>query len=105
MSADDGIYILATKGPEYRIAHLSAVDNLYDEYNVASVRWTPNVPVVVEAFEKSKVFSELTEAWDSATMLEDRVGMTEYGVSLISDFGDYLFSDLEERNGKSESSK
>ena len=32
MSADNGIYILETEGPEYRVAHLSAVENyLWDE--------------------------------------------------------------------------
>lgn len=100
MSADDGVYILETKGPEYRISHMSAVDNLYYEYNVLDIRWIPNVTVLMEAFRDSKVFTELTEAWDAATLLEDSIGMTEYGISLISDFSKYSFSDLEKENDK-----
>lgn len=29
ISADNGIYILKTKGPEWRVAHLQAIDNIY----------------------------------------------------------------------------
>ena len=29
MSSDNGICILQTKGPEFRVAHLQAVENIY----------------------------------------------------------------------------
>lgn len=29
MSSDNGIYVLKTKGPEWRVSHLQAIDNIY----------------------------------------------------------------------------
>jgi hypothetical protein len=97
MSADNGVYVLYTEGPEYRIAHMQAVDNLYKEFSPEKESWSPDVDYIVESFGKSKVYLDLTEALDAANMLEDQVGYTEYGTSLISEFKEYKFSDFEEQ--------
>lgn len=100
MSIDNGTYILQTEGPEFRIVQMQAVDNLYDEYVPATETWTPHVLTIVENFGKSKVYSDLGEAWDAAGDLEESSGGTEYGANLITEFKDYRFSDFEEKYEK-----
>lgn len=95
MSADDGTYILQTQGPEFRIAQTQAIDNIYQEYFSEKNSWSPCVERIVQTFGKSQVYTDLTEAWDAANLLEDKVGETEYGTSLIAQFSDYHFSDFE----------
>lgn len=100
MSGDNGTYILETKGPEYRIARLQAVDNLYEEYQPQTETWTANIDNVINAFANSKVFTDLSEAWDAATNLDESLGSTEYGANLITQFKDFKFSDFEEQYAK-----
>jgi hypothetical protein len=100
MSADDGIYVLQTYGPEYRIIHAQAIDNIYSEYIVESHTWTPDVDAIVNHFGKSKVYKTLDEAWDFALQMEEDVGYCEYGLCLIRDFREYDFSDFVERATK-----
>lgn len=100
MSADNGVYILETQGPEYRIAYMQAVDNLFDEYNPANGTWTPHVLTIVETFKNSKTYTDLSEAWDVASAL-DNDNETEYGTNLITDFREYKFSDFEAHYEKS----
>lgn len=102
MSADNGTYILQTAGPlgpEYRIAHVTAIDNIYEEYKPETDTWTPNIKNIVEAFGKSTIFTNLNEAWDAAEFVEGQQG-SEFGTNLISQFQDYHFSDLEEEYAK-----
>jgi hypothetical protein len=94
------VYILQTQGPEFRVAHTQAIDNIYEEYFPDKDTWSPCIEAIVETFGKSKVFTDLTEAWDTANMMEDEVGYVEYGTSLITQFSEYHFSDFEEQNGK-----
>ena len=94
MSADDGVYILETQGPEYRIAHMQAVDNLFEEYNPATENWKPNKDVIVDAFKDSKVFTNLEEAWDAAGDIEVSLNGTEYGMNLVTEFKTFKFSDF-----------
>lgn len=102
MSADNGIYILQTYGPEYRVAYCQAVDNIYGTYCVENFSYLPNPEGIVEYFGKAKVFTDLEEAWDFALALEDDIDYTEYGVSLLKEFETYTFKDFEEKvNGKS----
>lgn len=42
MSADNGIYILETIGPEYRVAHLQAIDNLEYDDSMPELEHCPN---------------------------------------------------------------
>jgi hypothetical protein len=82
MSADNGVYILETKGPEYRVAYASAIDNLtwagddsFDgDWNKKSVR---------DYFGESKVYTNLDEAYNEAHMLHDNWSWTEYGICIL----------------------
>lgn len=94
------MYILETQGPEFRVAHAQAIDNIYEEYFPETGTWSPSVNYVVETFKSSKVYTDLTEAWDAAAKIEDDMGSTEYGLALIKEFADYHFSDFEERYEK-----
>lgn len=107
MSADSGTYILQTAGPlglEYRIANFPAIDNIYEEYNPDNNTWKPSAKVIVEAFGKSTVFTNLDDAWDAAEFVDNSKG-SEYGTNLITQFQDYRFSDLEEEYAKGTKSK
>ena len=100
MSEDSGTYILQTEGPEFRIARMHAVDNLFDEYVPATESWTPHVLTIVETYAKSKVYRDLSDAWDDASAIDDAGGETEYGPNLVTDFKDYKFSDFEDQYEK-----
>lgn len=100
MSVDNGTYILQTDGPEFRIAQMHSVDNIFEEYNPANETWTPHVLTIIETFKDSKVYSDLAEVWDVASAL-DNDNETEYGTNLITDFREYKFSDFEAHYEKS----
>jgi hypothetical protein len=94
MSSDNGTYVLQTYGPEWRVARMSAVENLFEEQNPDTLKWTPNIKTVVETFKESKVFTSFEEAWDVATAMENK-DETEYGLSLIRDFETVKYADIQ----------
>ena len=92
MSADNGVYILETKGPEYRVAHLQAVDNVYYSWSTADDGTTNGDEVddqdiwIMNAREMwfgAPVFTDEDEAWRAARELHDKIDYTEYGISKI----------------------
>ena len=92
MSADNGIYIFLTeseKGPEYRVAHTQAIDNIYGEWNDKTAKYNGDIPAIVSTFGESEVFYTLNEALDFAEHIENDIGYTEDGICVISDFKDY----------------
>lgn len=92
MSANDGVYVLYTdsdKGPEYRVKHAFAIDNIYGPWNPETNRFDGNIEQIKSTFVESPVFYSLNEALDYAEQEEDDVGPTEDGVSLINIFKDY----------------
>lgn len=91
---NNGTYVLQTYGPEWRIAQVSAVENLFEEQDIETLKWQPNIKSVVESFNDSTVFSNFEDAWDAATVLES-TRETELGVSLIRDFDSIKYSDLQ----------
>ena len=97
MSADNGTYILQTYGPEFRIAHAQAIDNIYRDYDDENHSWFPDINSIVDYFGKSKVYTTIEEAWDEAFLLDESHGWSEYGTCLITEFAEYHFNDLEER--------
>lgn len=92
MSADNGIYVLLTetdKGPEYRVVHTSAIDNIYGKWNTETAKYEGDLTAIVSTFSDSEVFYTLNEALDKAEEIENTVGDTEDGICVISDFKDY----------------
>ena len=94
ISADNGVYILETEGPEYRVAYVNAIDNIFGEYNDTTLHWDGDSEMILECFGKSKVFTDLTEAWDYATTLSVAYAYLEDGVCLIPEFKKVKFGKL-----------
>lgn len=92
MSSDNGIYVFLTeteKGPEYRVAHAQAIDNIYGEWDVDHAKYKGNDSAIRETFSEAEVFYTLNEALDKAEEIENDVGYTEDGICVISDFKDH----------------
>ena len=41
-SGENGVYVLQTYGPEFRIALMEAVENIYQTWDENTETWTPN---------------------------------------------------------------
>jgi len=92
MSADNGIYVFLTeteRGPEYRVAHTQAIDNIYGEWDANGAKYKGNTEAMLDVFSESEVFYTLNEALDKAEEIENDVGYTEDGICVISDFKDH----------------
>lgn len=92
MSSDNGIYVLYTdseKGPEYRVAYASAIDNIYGSFNEQTFRYNGDIEKLQDTFKESTVFYSLNEALDFADMIQYDVGDTEDGVCVIYEFKDF----------------
>lgn len=101
MSADNGIYILVTKG-EYRVIHAQAIENLWwwerDEGSLKDGRKL-NPKRVIQYFGKAKVFRTNEAAWNEARKLykkimQSDIPVLEYGVQEITDWEDKEFPKL-----------
>jgi hypothetical protein len=77
MSADNGVYILETKGPEYRVAYAHAIENIFNDAGM-----------IREYFDESEIFFTRKKALDKASEIYDNVKYTEYGVVVIDTYFD-----------------
>lgn len=100
MSADNGIYILVSEGPEYRVAHHQNIDHIYGNFSEESYQWQGDPVEMVRYFGDAPVFSSLEEALDFATELSYNYDYLEYGICVISDFHNWEFNKLKETYGK-----
>jgi hypothetical protein len=94
MSADNGIYVLQTYGPEFRIAYAQAIDNIYGKFSDETLRWEGNKQMMKNFFDSSTVFNSLEEALDVAEELSYTYDYLEDGVCLISNFKELNFSEI-----------
>lgn len=94
MSADNGVYILETSGPEYRIVYAQAIDNIYGSFNDATHQWNGNPESILDCFGRCKVYTDLQEAWDNAEILAQDHDYLEDGVCLIPNFKSKSFKEL-----------
>ena len=90
MSADNGIYVLFTdsekNGPQYRVAHLQAIDNIYGVFSEVNCKYEGNPETLNNYFGGAKTFHTLNEAMDYAEELETEIGYTEDGICVINEF-------------------
>lgn len=91
---DDGIYILETKGPEFRVAHGLAIENIYGEFDPTGNVWVGDPEMILDYFGNAPIFTTKDEALEHAVTLEEATGYLEYGICLISEFKDKTFADL-----------
>lgn len=92
MSLDNGIYVLYTesdRGPEYRVAHATAIGNIYGTWNEESCRYDGNVEAIKDVFFQAPVFYTLNEALDHAEEIENDTGYTEDGICIINEFKEH----------------
>lgn len=105
MSADNGIYILHTKGPEYRVGYHLAIDNVYGEFSDESYQWQGDPEIMWDYFHNDMIFSNLTDALDYAAEISYAYDYLENGICVINDFHDWDFNKLEESYGKKAESR
>lgn len=94
MSADNGVFILETKGksgPEYRVTYAQAIDSIYGTIDDETGKWEGDMECMVSYFGRSKVYTILEEALDVAENMSHNYDYLEYGVCLITDFAHLTF--------------
>ena len=100
MSADNGVYILQTAGPEFRVAYQQNIDDIYGEFSDDSFRWKGDPEIMLEYFQNAPIFSNLEEALDKAADIAYDYEYLEYGICVITDFKDWNFNNLRKNYGK-----
>jgi hypothetical protein len=93
MSSDNGIYILETKGPEYRVSHALAIDNIYGNINDQG-KWNGDPEMIDLYFSKAVVWFDRGQALVEAHSMAEKEGPLEYGVCILDSFKDKRFEDL-----------
>ena len=86
MSVDNGIYVLQTYGPEFRVAYGQAIDNIFGKFNDETLRWDGNKEMMRQYFKESKVYTNLDEALDVAEDMSYDYEYLEDGVCVINEF-------------------
>lgn len=100
MSSDNGIYILRTKGPEYRVAYHQNIDEIYGNFSDESLEWQGDSEMMLEYFKDAPVFTDMESALDKAEEMVYDYAYLEDGICVISDFKDWDFNKLKENHGK-----
>jgi hypothetical protein len=91
VSADNGIYILETAGPEYRVIYAQAIDNIYGKFNDETAHWEGDMNMIVDYFRNAEIFSKYEKALEYAIHLSKDYNYLEYGICNIDDFKDRHF--------------
>lgn len=105
MSIDNGIYILQTKGPEFRVGYHVAIDNIYGNFSDLSYQWQGDPEEIYRYFHTDKMFSNLEEALDYAASMSYTYDYLEDGICVITDFKDWDFNRLKENHGKEDQNR
>lgn len=100
MSADNGVYILQTEGPEFRVAYHQTIDNIYGNFSDDTFQWQGDPEMILEYFQDAPMFSNLEEALDKAADIAYNYEYLEYGICVITDFKDWNFNNLRKNHGK-----
>jgi len=85
MSADNGIYVLQTDGPEFRVQHCQAIENI--NWDVDAKDYTEDEDVTIvnarELFKGAPVFTDEGEALKFASKCSKEYHILEYGIQPI----------------------
>lgn len=96
MSVDNGVYVLQTKGPEFRVAYSHSIDNIYGKFDYETAKWTGDMDRMMDYFGQSVVYADIDDAMDAAELLADKYSYLEDGICLISDFSNLKFGSINE---------
>lgn len=99
MSADNGIYILQTYGPEWRVAHQQNIEEIYGNFSDDTYKWEGDPEEMFRYFGEAPVFLSLEEALDFAEEMVYDYDYLEYGICVISDFKEMDFNNLRKSYG------
>lgn len=94
MSSDNGIYVLETSGPEYRVKHALNIDAIYGKFNDDTGHWNGNDEVIKDFFKEAPVFNSLLDAMEEAENQSKDYDYLEYGICVITDFKNKVFAEL-----------
>lgn len=94
MSADNGIYILETYGPEYRVVYAQAIDNVFGDFDDECADWKGSPEFMKEYFGEAKVYTSVEEAWDEASLMAEKYEYLEDGICLIRNFNEKKFNEF-----------
>lgn len=94
MSADNGVYILQTEGPEFRVAYHQNIDAIYGKFNDETGHWDGDNEKILEYFQGAPVFGNLENALDEAEEISHNYDYLEYGICVIADFKHKAFNEL-----------
>ena len=91
MSADNSIVILETKGPEFRVLHMQAMENI--DWDEEAKEYTRNDDVRIKnareyGFQNCRVFTDETQAFQEADRLcqeimDSEMPILEYGIVTV----------------------
>ncbi|MHA1286578.1 MAG: hypothetical protein ACTSPB_04140 [Candidatus Thorarchaeota archaeon] len=91
MSADNGVYILKTDGPQYRVKHLQAIENVHFDDELGDFTEDSNIHILNarRMWKGCTVFDNDLEAMQKARdiytrILESDCPICEYGISFIA---------------------
>jgi hypothetical protein len=94
MSLDNGVYILETAGPEFRVAHSHAIDNIYGKFNDETLHWDGDMDRMMDVFGPSKVYNFIEDAVDYASKISYTYEYLEDGICVITDFKSLKFGQI-----------
>jgi hypothetical protein len=94
MSADNGIYILETAGPEFRVAYSQAIDNIYGNFDDTTANWAGDMDRMMDVFGNSEVFTDLNDALDKAEKMVYDYKYLEDGICVVPNFRHLKFGQL-----------
>jgi hypothetical protein len=85
MSADNGVYILETEGPEYRVREMMAVENI--NWNDETGNYTGDDKIIIvnarRMWHDCKVYTDFAEVLMKAAQILKATDICEYGISFI----------------------
>ena len=91
MSIDNGIYVLETGGPEFRIVYAHAIDNIYGTFDSNSGKWSGDMNRMIDYFGQSVQYNSLDEAMIAAKVLSKQYIELEDGIAIIRNFKEMKF--------------
>lgn len=94
MSIDNGIYVLQTKGPEFRVTYAHGIDSIYGKFDTETIKWSGDMDRMLDYFGHSVVYSNIDAAMDAAEEMADKYPYLEDGICLITDFKERKFGEL-----------
>lgn len=89
MSADNGVYILQTLGPEYRVRHMQAVENYYWDDEKKANSDDPDIWVrnARQMWSNCVVHTDRMRAYEEADQIYTKISEdgfpVEYGICVI----------------------